>query len=379
MTATVFREGHDQLGAEVVLTGPDGVRREPVRMHDDPRPAPADERHRARRRRGGVVVRDPVLERHDRHLAPRRRHQDPGRRGRRADVHRGRAGPRAGDRRGRPDQGRAGRRPRRRQGLPRHQATGGGPPRGRRLRRAPRRAGGTPAPRPAQLRGPLPRLRRPREGAVLQLVRVLPALRGRVRRREDRHPRQRQPGERREAARGRRRDGLRRDLPAADPPDRRGQPQGRQQHAHPDAGRRRLPLGHRQPRRRPRRDPPRPRHARRLRRVRRRGRPARARGRAGLRPAGRAGPPVGDRAPRVVHHPGRRHHRLRREPAEEVPGHLPDQLRQRPRGDLRRVRAARPPLDVPRRADLPRRQPAHQAAAVLGVAARAGSGRPTPT
>ena len=36
-------------------------------------------------------------------------------------------------------------------------------------------------------------------------------------------------------------------------------------------------------------------------------------------------------APRVVHHPRRRHDRLRREPAEEVPGHLPDQLRQRPR------------------------------------------------
>jgi starch synthase (maltosyl-transferring) len=32
VTATVFREGHDQLGAEVVLTGPDGGRRAPVRM-----------------------------------------------------------------------------------------------------------------------------------------------------------------------------------------------------------------------------------------------------------------------------------------------------------------------------------------------------------
>ncbi|VXB22872.1 Alpha-1,4-glucan:maltose-1-phosphate maltosyltransferase 1 [Nocardioides sp. AX2bis] len=30
--ATVFREGHDSLAAEVVLTGPDGVRRAPVRM-----------------------------------------------------------------------------------------------------------------------------------------------------------------------------------------------------------------------------------------------------------------------------------------------------------------------------------------------------------
>ena len=29
VTATVFREGHDQLGAEVVLTGPDGDRRPP--------------------------------------------------------------------------------------------------------------------------------------------------------------------------------------------------------------------------------------------------------------------------------------------------------------------------------------------------------------
>jgi starch synthase (maltosyl-transferring) len=36
VTATVFREGHDQLGAEVVLTGPDGVRRDPARMHEIP-------------------------------------------------------------------------------------------------------------------------------------------------------------------------------------------------------------------------------------------------------------------------------------------------------------------------------------------------------
>src|SRR3712207_819930 len=30
--ATVFREGHDRLGAEVVLTAPDGNKRPPVRM-----------------------------------------------------------------------------------------------------------------------------------------------------------------------------------------------------------------------------------------------------------------------------------------------------------------------------------------------------------
>jgi starch synthase (maltosyl-transferring) len=33
VTATVFREGHDTLGAEVVLVAPDGSRRDPVRMH----------------------------------------------------------------------------------------------------------------------------------------------------------------------------------------------------------------------------------------------------------------------------------------------------------------------------------------------------------
>ncbi len=32
VSATVFREGHDMLAAEVVLIGPDGVRRPPVRM-----------------------------------------------------------------------------------------------------------------------------------------------------------------------------------------------------------------------------------------------------------------------------------------------------------------------------------------------------------
>src|SRR3954470_23142429 len=35
VTATAFREGHDLLGAEVVLTGPDGRRRPPVRMTKD--------------------------------------------------------------------------------------------------------------------------------------------------------------------------------------------------------------------------------------------------------------------------------------------------------------------------------------------------------
>ena len=73
VTATVFREGHDQLGAEVVLTDADGVRRDPVRMHeiaDQPLRMTATGPHRRPR---AVDLRDPDLERHDRHLAARRR------------------------------------------------------------------------------------------------------------------------------------------------------------------------------------------------------------------------------------------------------------------------------------------------------------------
>lgn len=36
VSATVFREGHDLLGAEVVLIDPEGVRRPPVRLHPQP-------------------------------------------------------------------------------------------------------------------------------------------------------------------------------------------------------------------------------------------------------------------------------------------------------------------------------------------------------
>ena len=87
--ATVFREGHDQLGAEVVLTAPDGGRRPPVRMtkHEtvpdryDAWVTPDVERR--------LDLRDPRVVRPDRHLGARRRAQDPGRRRRRADVHRG--------------------------------------------------------------------------------------------------------------------------------------------------------------------------------------------------------------------------------------------------------------------------------------------------
>ena len=128
-------------------------------------------------------------------------------------------------------------------------------------------------------------------------------------------------------------------------PDRHGAPQGPEQRRaarrqpRRATRRRRLAVGHRVGRGRPRRDRPRAGRLRRLRRLRRpRPRPRHG-GRARLRAAGRAGPPVGRRPPRVVHGAPRRLDRLRGEPAEEVPGHLPGQLRQRPRGHLRRVAA----------------------------------------
>ena len=93
----------------------------------------------------------------------------------------------------------------------------------------------------------------------------------------------------------------------------------------------------------------------------------------------RPGPPLGHQPPGVVHHPRRRHHRVRREPSQEVPGHLPGQLRQRPRRHLRRGAADRPPLDGARRPGLPRRQPPHQAGRRSGSGCCARSARPTPT
>ena len=50
-------------------------------------------------------------------------------------------------------------------------------------------------------------------------------------------------------------------------------------------------------------------------------------------PPMRARPPVGGGTPGTVHPQERRIHRLRGEPAQEIPGHLPGQLRQRPGRD----------------------------------------------
>jgi hypothetical protein len=92
-----------------------------------------------------------------------------------------------------------------------------------------------------------------------------------------------------------------------------------------------------------------------------------------ISPTRLAGPPLRQGAPRVVPAAARRHDQVRREPAEEVPGHLPDQLRvARLAGALDGAEAGDRVLDRPRREDLPGRQPAHQAVPLLGVGARRG-------
>ncbi len=164
--------------------------------------------------------------------------------------------------------------------------------------------------------------------------------------------------------------GLRRGVPAAGASHRDHVPQGQEQHADPGRRRPGLAVGDRVRGRRARRAAPRPGHDGRLRRVRGQDPRAGHGGRAGLRAAGLAGPPVGEGAPGVVHHAGRRVDRLRGEPAQEVPGHLPAELRQRPGGQLRGDPADRPAVDGARGANLPGGQPAHQAAPVLGAAAR---------
>ena len=330
VSATVFREGHDQLGAEVVLTAPDGSRRAPVRMHKLESPV---DRHQAwvqpdlpgawafevQRLVGplatwqhdagikipagvdvelmfteGALLLERVLATVE--PTPAQAASSPAR-----------SPPPATPTR----------------------------PVEARLAQLQSRDAGDGARRPsaaraAHRRGPAPGVRRPRARALRQLVRVLPALRGRDPRPQDRQGHQRQLPDRGQAARGRGRDGLRRrstcrrstrsarstarapttpSTPAPRtpaPPGRSAPRHGGHDAIHPDLG----TLEDFDELRRPRQR-------------------ARPRGRHRLRPAGRPRPSVGDQPPGVVHHPRRRLDRVRREPAEEVPGHLPDQLRQR--------------------------------------------------
>ncbi len=95
-----------------------------------------------------------------------------------------------------------------------------------------------------------------------------------------------------EASGGHRGDGLRRGVPPADPPDRDHAPKGPQQHPDRDPGRRRRAVGDRLPGGRPRRRPPGSRHPGRLRALRGPGTGVGPGGGPGLRVAVLPGPPV---------------------------------------------------------------------------------------
>ena len=90
-------------------------------------------------------------------------------------------------------------------------------------------------------------------------------------------------------------------------------------------------------------------------------------------------PPVAEGAPGVVPAPPRRHAQVRREPAQALPGHLQRQLGLARTGEAlwQALRDVVLHWVEARRQGLPRRQPAHQAVRVLGVADRGGPrGRP---
>ena len=344
--------------------------------------APGTDRWSARGhadQRGPLDLRGRGVERPGRHLAPRRDHQDRGRRRRRADARGGRPGARAGGRASRPASGRRALLDAATALRDTSRPVPGPARRGRRPRGARRRCAEQPLRDFVTSQRPDAAVGRPRAGALRQLVRVLPAVRGR---RDGQRtaccapapsgpPRSGCPRSRRWAstsstcrrstrsARTNRKGPNNTLTPGPDDvgsPWAIGSPEGGHDAIHPDLGTEKdfdafvaktTDLGHG--------------------------------GRARPRAAGHPGPPVGDGAPGVVHRARRRHDRVRREPAQEVPGHLPGQLRPRPRGHLRRGAAGRAEVDGPRRADLPGRQPAHQAGRASGSGCSARSARPTRT
>ena len=161
---------------------------------------------------------------------------------------------------------------------------------------------------------------------------------------------------------------LRCPLPAAGAPDRHHGAQGQEQRRERAAGRHRQSLGDRLEGGRPQGAASGAGDLRRFSRPGRSRRKARHPDRAGHRLPVLARPSLREGAPGVVPRAPRRHHPVRREPAEEVPGHLPVRFRKRELDRaLERAEKHLRVLGRPRREDLPRRQPAHQGVRVLGV------------
>ena len=286
--ADIFRDGHESC-ARRSSTRPGRRRRSGAARHGTPRRRPLDGSFEPIEARP-LAVHGRGVGRPLRLVAPRGR----------AQGRRGPGGPRRRARRGRgacsasesPDASR-----RRSPGAPRSTARA--------------RSEATASPRP-DARG----RRRPRAGALRRLVRALPALVGRLRRRRGGAP----------AARGAR---LRRRLPPADPPDRRDEPQGRNNalDARPDDPGSPWAIGGEEgghtgghPELGTLDD---------FARLVARGRELGVEICARLRDPVLARPPVAEGAPRVVPPPPRRDAQVRREPAQEVPGHLQRQLRLR--------------------------------------------------
>ena len=166
----------------------------------------------------------------------------------------------------------------------------------------------------------------------------------------------------------------------ADPSDRPHQPQRPQQCAARRARRSRQSLCDRLGGRRPRRHPPRARHARGFPPPGRGLRGARHGSRARFRRAMLARPSLAQGTSRVVQAPPRRLDPLRGEPAEEIRGHRQSRLlRHRQRAAMDGAARRRAVLARAGRAHLPRRQSAHQAVRVLGMADPRSSSRSTPT
>ena len=133
-------------------------------------------------------------------------------------------------------------------------------------------------------------------------------------------------------------------------------------------------VGDRLGRGRPRRDPPRPGHARGLRRLRGRGRASwawrsRSTSRCSARPTTRGSPSTPSGSTTAPTAPIA----YAENPPKKYQDIYPINFDNDPDGHLRRGAADRAALDGPRRADLPGRQPAHQAGRLLGAADRATS------
>ncbi len=288
VSADIFRDGHDLLAAQVAWR-PKGIEVVADGPIDPASQPPVGGDHHCVGH-GAPRVHRPGLDRHLRHLAQGRPVETRRRPGHQRRAGGGRAVGRAGRRQGQgqgpppiragrrdsPQQVPAGREPAGRNGGPRDPSHPAGDP-------------GQAGPEHIAVDAPVGR---PPPGAVQRLVRAVPPLERRVR---GHHQTPGRPGG----------PGVRRDLPAAHPPDRCHRPQGQEQHHHAGAGRRRKPVGDRVRTGWPHRHRAEPRH---LRGLRRNGRGGQLTGDGDLhrlRPPVLPGPPVGQRAPRVVPPPSR--------------------------------------------------------------------------